>query len=175
LHLIDGAVVTTLSLFGSDHILLLDFSKTVLLDTFVTNLFSESIFVDVGKVEANANQITLRAVIISFVIIIFDDSFSLIVISSEVLESLDVSWVSENVICVNALQVHALVLHPSVCNILNGFLVHGLDTVAVSHVQLFLDSPFLVIIIEAVGIGINVLIDVDFVKHQVLAAFTHKI
>jgi len=58
-------------------------------------------------------------------------------------------------------------------NIFNRFIWDAFDIVTVSHVHFFLNCPFLIIIIKAVGISINIFVDINFIKHSKLAAASH--
>lgn len=110
-------ILFLLCLLDSLNILLLDSSKTVLHETIVTNILSESCLVNVSKVKTNSNKVTLRAIVIVSVVIINDYGFSFIVIGSKVLEFLDVFGISKDIVSVNSLEMHCMALHVTVVHV----------------------------------------------------------
>jgi len=63
----------------------------------------------------------------------------------------------------------------TIVKFLDGFVRNGFNAIAVSHVQLFLNGPFLVIVVKTVRIFINIFVQLHVISHTELAAFSHTI
>lgn len=71
--------------------------------------------------------------------------------------------------------MHIILFHSSVLEEFQAFIAEALKAVAISHVELFLNSPVFVIVVKAVLVPINVFVNFDCFNHSPLAAATKNI
>mmetsp|Transcript_8384 Transcript_8384/g.14012 ORF Transcript_8384/g.14012 Transcript_8384/m.14012 type:complete len:203 (-) Transcript_8384:2845-3453(-) len=122
-----------------------------------------------GEREHDADVVALHHIVLGLVVVVHDVVLPVLQVRSEVLELLGVRRVPEDVVGVDALEVHLGVLELAVLDARQLALDLGPHPVLLA-VLLLGHGPLVVLLVEAVGVGVDVLVYLLILEQQALEA-----